>query len=247
MKKTAYIVEKERQLYARGSNLKKLKGMYSDKFLTIEDLNKPKFWDERYANKNQLSYQDSMTRARINEVKNLIPDDKKIILDIGAGLGWVEELLDNSKKVYANDFSSEAVDYLKKNFKGIFKIQSIYNLKYKENFFDVILLLEVLEHIPPSKLFKVLDSVRKLLKEDGILIVSVPMNEGLEDMKVNLNGHVRMYTEDLIKSELRIAGFEVVECKTFFAFKNLYFIKSLIATIFKTHHNNNIVLKAKKI
>ena len=164
-------------------------------------------------------------------------------------MGYVVELVskDKQKEIYANDFSKISVENLKKRYKGNFSLQSVYDLKYPKNFFDVVLALDVLEHIPSSKTFKVLKSVKNLLKTNGILIVSVPMNEGLEKMKDNPNGHVRMYTEDLIMAELKIAGFQTIEYKTLFAFPNFYHIKTIIAKLTKRKYPNNVVLKVIKI
>ena len=72
------------------------------------------------------------------------------------------------------------------------------------------------------------------------------MNEGLEEMKDNPNGHTRMYTEDLIKAELKIAGFSVLDFKTLYAFNNYYQVKKTISKIFRNRWQpNNIVLLAQ--
>jgi TolB-like protein len=72
------------------------------------------------------------------------------------------------------------------------------------------------------------------------------MNEGLEEMKDNPNGHLRMYTEDLITAELRLAGFKVLAVKTLFAFKNFYKVKKIIARILKNRWKpNNIIVLAQ--
>lgn len=248
MKISAFNIEKKRQFAAENKDFSELRSLYDNKYPEIKDLNTSKMWDDIYSYANKLSNQDSMTKDRVRIAYKFLPQDKIIILDVGAGLGWVEELVVKRRhlKLYANDFSPSAVKYLKKNFKGNFSIQTIYKLKYKKNYFDAIFVLEVLEHIPPSKVFNVLKSFRSFLKSDGVLIVSVPMNEGLEEMKTNPNGHVRMYSEELIKAELAIAGFKVVKSKNIFAFNKYYRSKSLIAKIFHTHKPNNIILKAIK-
>ncbi len=249
MVKSAFDVEKARQKLAEKGELGKLKNLYKTGLPEIKDLNKPEFWDERYLSDLGLSHQDGMTRDRIKTVSEFIPKGKIKILDIGAGLGWIEEIIskDNDKVIYGNDFSKKSVKILKKRFSGNYSVQSIYKLNYPKNFFDVILLLEVLEHIPPSKIFSVLKSINKLLKKNGILIISVPMNEGLESLPDNPNGHVRMYTPNLIKIELKIAGFRYVESRTFFAFSSMYFIKSKIAKLIKRNNPNNIVIKSIKL
>ncbi len=249
MPRSAYKIEFQRQRLASKNDLVRLKSMYSPILPEIEDLNTSKFWDEKFVNEESLDKQDGMTKDRIKTAVGFIPRGGIKILDIGAGLGFVERLLDKDKdkEVHANDFSKISIKILNKKFKGHFSHQSIYKLKYQHSSFDVILALEILEHIPPSKIFSVLNSINNLLKKSGILIVSVPMNEGLENMKTNPNGHVRMYTEDLIRAELGIAGFEIIEYKTLFAFPNFYNTKTVIAKLTKRKYPNNIVMKAMKI
>lgn len=249
MLKSPYEVERKRQKLAEKGNLSELKKTYSSKFPEIKDLNNPSFWDEKYLIKENLSQQDGITKDRIKTAAGYIPKGKKKVLDIGAGMGWIEELLskDKAKEIHANDFSKVSINHLKKKYKGSFRLQSVYSLKYPEDFFDVILILEVLEHIPPSKTFNILKSISNILKKDGIFILSVPMNEGLKNMKENPNGHVRLYTEALVKAELKIAGFRTIEHKTLFAFHNFYYIKTIIAKLTKRKYPNNIILKTVKV
>lgn len=249
MHKKAFEIEKKRQMLASVGNINSLKKMYSSSLPSIKDLNSSGFWDTRYSEKTALRDQNPMTKKRVNIVYNYIPKNSKNILDVGVGLGWVEELLSRNKKVnlYGNDISPEAVYSLNKKFDGNFSEQSVYTLKYKKNFFDVVLALELLEHIPPEKIFGVLGSFYKLIKKGGVLIVSVPMNEGLEEMKDNPNGHVRMYTEDLIKAEMGISGFKVIASETLYAFDKFFTLKSIIAKAFNTHKPNNIILKSIKV
>lgn len=249
MFKSAIEIEKRRQKLARDGQLKKLRETYFGIFPEIKDLNTPKFWDEIYKENSSLVNQDGMTRDRIVTAVRFIPKGRINLLDIGAGRGFVEELINRNKKIniYGNDFSKTSIKTLKNKFNGNFSVQSIYNLKYPKDFFDVILVLEVLEHIPPSKLIKILEKICNLLKKGGVLIVSVPMNEGLEHMDTNPNGHVRLYTEELIKSELKIAGFKPVKTKTFFAFHNQYLLRSMFAKITRRKNPNNIIIKSIKL
>lgn len=246
---SAFKIEFQRQKLASKKDLVRLKSLYGLELPEIKNLNSSEFWDEIYADERDLNTQDGMTKDRIKTAVSFIPKGQQRILDIGAGMGYVEELISKDKKneIYANDFSKISVENLKKRYKGNFSLQTVYGLKYPRILFDAVFFLEILEHIPPSKTFGVLKSIRNLLKTNGTLIVSVPMNEGLERMKYNPNGHVRMYTEDLIKAELEIAGFQVLKHKTLFAFPNFYYIKTIIARLSRRKYPNNIVLKAIKI
>lgn len=249
-KKNPFNVEKCRQNLAESGDLVTLSRMYSSSFKEIKNLNTSKFWDSKFSKHEDLSRQDGMTKERIKIVSSFIPDSAKKVLDIGAGAGFIEELIFKREniEIYANDISSNAIRNLEQRFKGNFTVKSIYKMNYSGNFFDAILSLEVLEHIPPHKIMSVLSNIRKILKKKGILILSIPTNEGLEYMKNNPNGHVRCYTIPLIKAELEMMGFEIFKVRTLMAFKNYYFIKKVLTKILINRWKPNvIVIKAKKI
>lgn len=245
-----FEIEKKRQFLASKHKLRELKLLYDKSMPEIPNLNTTSFWDLRIERKVDYAPRDGMTRERINTAYGFMPKAVKKILDIGAGYGYIEGLISKNKdiKIYGNDISENAINNLTKKFKGNFRLESVYKMQYNPSSFDAVFMLEVLEHVPPSKTLKVLKDIKKLLKKNGYLILSVPTNEGLEEMSDNPNGHVRMYTKDLIKSELEIAGFRVLDTKTLYAFINLYFIKKIFSKIFKNKWKpNDIVVKAQSI
>ncbi len=84
------------------------------------------------------------------------------------------------------------------------------------------------------------------MKKNGFFIISIPTNEGLEKMKNNPSGHVRIYTENLIRAELKIEGFRILKLKTLYAFKNFYSFKKVSSKFLKNRWRpNNIVILAK--
>ena len=101
--------------------------------------------------------------------------EKLEILDLGCGGGLVCEPLSRLKaKITGIDFVKENIDIAKQHAKiSKLKIQYIHDdlnfLKISKKF-DVILLLEVLEHMENWKTF--IKKVKKLLKPNGILIIS---------------------------------------------------------------------------
>lgn len=250
MQKSPYKTEYVRNDLAEKGKFSELKKTYSKNFPEIKDENSATFWNVRLDKKHTLQMEDGMTQERINISAKFLPKNVKRVLDIGIGYGFIEEILLQKIKnieIYGNDISPIAVDYLKSKFPGIYKVESIYDMNYSGNFFDAIFLLEVLEHIPPSKTFSVLGNIKKMLKKGGVFILSVPMNEGLEQMKNNPNSHVRIYTKSLIMAELEIAGFEVLSYKTIYAFASLYWLKSNLAKFWKRWEPNNIIVLAKSI
>lgn len=245
-----FLVEKARQVLAQKNDQQTLKVMYLKKMPEINNLNSSSFWDKKFIEESDLRRQDGMTKDRIRVAYKFLPQSAKKVLDIGAGHGFIEELLSKNKKteVFANDISGASVKKLKKKFKGEFRKESIYEMIYPKKIFDAIFLLEVLEHIPPSSSLTILKRIKSHLKKDGCLIISVPTNEGLENMRENPSGHVRMYTERLITAELKMVGFKIQEIKTLYAFKNLYILKKILSNIFKKKWKpNNIVIKAKNV
>ena len=211
------------------------------------NLNTGKFWDKKIKEERLLLENDPMTRDRIKTAYGFFPKRRKLkILDIGAGYGFIEELLAKNKdlKIYGNDISPEAIKNLKKKFKGNFKEESIYNMHYESNFFDVIFALEVLEHIPASKINSVLRKVRKVIKKSGHFIISVPVNEGLDLKKENPNAHMRIYSEKIIRKELESQDFRVLKVKKLSAFKNMYVIKKYLNKLINRWESNNLVILA---
>lgn len=48
------------------------------------------------------------------------------------------------------------------------------NLPFKNNFFDVVTMLAVFEHIQPDNLKRILKEIRRVLKPDGRFILTTP-------------------------------------------------------------------------
>lgn len=245
-----FLVERARQILASINDLETLRKTYNLIYAEIKDINTAKFWNKLLSDPTNLEAQDGMTKDRIRTVFRFLPRTARKVLDIGAGHGFVEELLSRNKniKIFGNDISIAAVKALKSKFTGEFLKESVYSMKYRKKSFDAIFMLEVLEHISPSKVFDVLRKIREMLREKGSFILSVPTNEGLDNKKDNLSGHVRTYTENLIRAELEIAGFKIIKLRTLYAFKNFYAIKKISSKILRNKWQpNNIVILVKPV
>ena len=245
-----FSVEKCRQKLAALNDLETLRTTYNHEYAQIKNLNSSSFWDKKLQQRESFKEQDEMTKDRVKTAFKFFPKSSRKVLDIGAGNGFIEELLNKNKdlQIFGNDISYNAVQNLKREFRGKFRRESIFRMKYLKRYFDAIFVLEVLEHISPSKIFSVLSKIKNFLKDGGSLVVSIPTNEGLEKMKTNPSGHVRTYTENLIRAELKIAGFKVLKVKTLFAFKDWYAVKKITSNLLKNKwKSNNIVILAKPI
>jgi len=72
--------------------------------------------------------------------------------------------------------------------------------------YDLIICFEVLEHLHED--LKLLKLINSWLKDDGILLISVPHNEKLWNIRDELADHLRRYSKDEIKAKLKSANLE---------------------------------------
>jgi 2-polyprenyl-3-methyl-5-hydroxy-6-metoxy-1,4-benzoquinol methylase len=141
------------------------------------------------------------------------------LLDAGCGDGVLLRVLTRleSFKVYGVDYNSLRVDRAKKNApEALIREGDLRNIGFEKDFFDVIIMSQVLEHIPED--VSVLKSLARILNRDGILILGVP-NEGcllaqlrnkyLQPSISKTTDHVNFYTEKTIMRKIVEAGLTV--------------------------------------
>ncbi|HEX6977520.1 MAG TPA: class I SAM-dependent methyltransferase [Patescibacteria group bacterium] len=250
-----FETEYYRNFLAKNGNLIRLKATYLKRERNILNKNTSHFWDKKFNLKEKRKEFSYVEEDRINIVYKFLKRRKGKLLDLGFGQAKLENLLQKELgiELFGLDISPTMVKRAKRNLRGDYKFGSVFRLPYESNFFDFIIAMEILEHITPSKVFKVYKGMLRILKKNGYLIVTVPMNEPLQHMveveNINPNGHMRVYTPELIKSELRIAGFTCVAEFYLYAFRSGYKWKKMFVKYlpFVNRLPNNIVLIAKKI
>ena len=112
-------------------------------------------------------------------IKNAVPTNTKLLLDVGCGGAWVAEYFTSKNvKVVSLDVSTKnPVQALQKiqNENHAAVVADVFNLPFAENTFDTIIASEVIEHLIDPKLF-----VTKLvaaIKPGGKIILMTPYNE----------------------------------------------------------------------
>lgn len=253
MKLDPFQVENLRNSLALKKENDSFKNSYTTKFLEIKNFNTREKWDDLNLQKQSIKISDPMAFERVSFVSKFITMGAKI-LDIGFGSGNLEKMI--SKNVgkctlTGLDLSPKSVKKARIHYPNWdFKVGDITKSDLPGNLYDFIVALETFEHISPSKVFSCYKKVYSHLKKGGYFIISVPMNEGLDKMLeagINPNAHVRAYTENIIKFELEVSGFEVKEVKLLYAFHKHHLVKSLIARYMPNKFKpNNIVLVAQK-
>ena len=127
------------------------------------------------------------------------------ILSIGCGTGSELESIQQYGNVTAIDIQSEAVQYCRN--KGFSVIESDL-LEFKpEQQYDVVVIMDVLEHIEDEE--KAVNILYKLLKPGGDLLITVPACPFLWSVHDELGEypHIRRYTYRSLKIILEKSGF----------------------------------------
>lgn len=80
--------------------------------------------------------------------------------------------------------------------------------------YDVIILFDILEHLPPAEQFRVMDAVHATLKPGGIAIMHVPNGESMGGVRVLYGDitHKTAFTRRSMEQLLRTVGFTQVRC-----------------------------------
>ncbi len=167
-----------------------------------------------------------MQSGKAKRIFKCIKDNEQEIriIDIGCGSPAFLKLIENFSNrrkidLYGNDVSSEILLSVEnagfKTVPGTFE-----NVEWEENFFDVVVMNQVIEHLFDVK--GNLNKVFRLLKSGGVLFIETPSDEGL-DAKLfrkkywggyHVPRHLQIFNALTIDRMLKSYGFvvEQIEC-----------------------------------
>lgn len=143
----------------------------------------------------ERTYWWHLGRLRIIEayIQKALKQKKNVkILNIGCGTGGTINMLETFGVTDNVDISDDAIKFMKQSgFKRITKVDGI-KLPFKNKSYDMVGAFDVLEHI--DKQVEALKEWKRVLKDDGAIIVTVPAYQWLwTDHDVSLH-HMRRYT-----------------------------------------------------
>ena len=153
--------------------------------------------------------------------KRFFPMDKVAsILDIGIGRGEMLTCMNNWG--YSNylgvDISPSTITFCKSLGLNCMQVDDTTALlKENDNSFDLITLLDVLEHVKKENTIDFLNALNGSLKEGGVLIIQVPNSQAPDGQLHRYNDitHEVGYVEHSLQQVLIAAGFDKVEFKGF--------------------------------
>lgn len=139
-----------------------------------------KIWDFF---QNEMSESFSGALARFIWLQKKLKKGQRV-LNIGVGDGSFERLsLKNGINIYSLDPSEKSINQLKEklNLGDKAKVGYSQEIPFENNFFDVVVMSEVLEHLSDDILEKTLPEIRRVLKDSGLFIGTVPARENLNE------------------------------------------------------------------
>ncbi len=140
-----------------------------------------KIWDY-YQTEEIGSFDGSYGRLNflISKCKN------KKVLNIGIGGGIFEKLaVSNNINIYSLDPSKKSIKKIKEVIKkDKAKVGFSQDIPFKDNFFDIIVMSEVLEHLEMKIIQQTLSEINRILKKNGKFIGTVPYDENLKEQLV---------------------------------------------------------------
>ncbi len=130
------------------------------------------------------------------------------ILDVGCGTGKNIESMAGFGKVWGIDIEKESIKYCK--FRGLKEIKIVSSDKtgFQSSFFDLVTLLDVLEHTEEEKTLK---ELKRILKKDGLVLITVPAYLWLWSRWDEVLHHKRRYTQKSLIRILEKNGFKILE------------------------------------
>lgn len=177
----------------------------------------------------------------------------KKVLDIGCWTGQYEQLASKyTKSITGIDPGIEAIKTAKRLVpKAKFFVGDALNLKFKDNSFDTVTIMDVIEHIPKNTEGLCLKEIKRVLKPNGYLIISTPNTHLLSillDPAFFLLGH-RHYSENKLRKLLSMTGFKVLRVKKAGGITRItttlleYFFKHILKIKYKISKNIENIIK----
>lgn len=183
----------------------KLAKLHRRKYVQRED---SKFYQEFFKESDpEACSKDIRRRLRNIEILSVLDGykDGSIIVDLGCGVGDLCQIIPSHLRKIGIDLSLPALRYAKRDSNTHITLinASLYELPLLEESADVVICLEVLEHLEDDD--RALDEISRILRPGGRLIMSLP-GEFYFPQYLDLMGHWRHYTSTSMGQMLERVG-----------------------------------------
>lgn len=168
------------------------------------------------------------------------------ILDVGCGTGKNIESLSTNWECWGIDVSPEAIAFCKKRgIKTVIK-GSLAKIPFPKQSFSGITVLDVLEHVDDTE---ALQEIYRVLKKNGIVIITVPAFSWLWSRWDEVLQHKRRYTKKTLQKILQENKFKILKISYIYSFLILpaFFIRQVKNILFKDSYPSDFKLSSPVI
>ncbi|MBS3134661.1 class I SAM-dependent methyltransferase [Candidatus Woesearchaeota archaeon] len=147
------------------------------------------------------------------------------ILDIGCGIGEDLGTIGDYGRVYAIEYSLDAIKLVnKKLLDGLF-CNDATKLCFKDKTFNTVVIMDVLEHLDDDR--KAFNEAARVLKKNGYLIISVPAVEFLFGPHDRRLKHRRRYSRKMLCKMIKSRNMKIVRFSYWnsFLFIPIFFVR----------------------
>jgi len=161
-------------------------------------------------------YVAKMIRSAFSFLKPYLPEmSVEPVLDIGCGFGFALEALKQHgfSNISGVDVDASQVAACQKRGLGVMKINSVVEfLENKLEKYAVIIMMDVLEHIPVEDQIQTMTAVHNALKLGGRVILQVPNASSIVASRRRYGDytHFCSFTEHSLRYVLKNAGFDAI-------------------------------------
>lgn len=150
------------------------------------------------------------------DILDMLPEDVQSILDIGCGDGYITNNLPENIHVVGVDISQEALKHVHREK----LIGSITDIPYSNNSFDLVMVNDVIEHLPDNEYRQAISELQRVASK--YIMITVPHNEQLESKQTkcadcgtvyHINWHQRSYDEETLKGLLSTDKWKIREVR----------------------------------
>ena len=165
------------------------------------------FFYETHHKEGQRLNQSFLESVRGQLFSDWIGKNKKV-LDLGGRDGTLTKHFIEKNHVTLADIDENALEYAKKNYKvETMKVDLNQSLPFKDNSFDVVVMAEVLEHLPYPNI--TLGEIKRVLKTNGGFIGNLPLAYHLKDRWQIIRGRKLLISGD--PTHLQFLSYEDVQ------------------------------------
>lgn len=147
---------------------------------------------------------DFFIKKFISKHSNL---NKFIMLDVGCGSGIMLNNLNKYGTAIGVDNSYEGIKFCQIRGHKLVVVGDALNLPFKDNSFDIITCLDVMEHLEDDS--TLLAEIYRICKKMGMVIITAPAYKFLWGYHDEIHHHKRRYTKRMLREKICNTNFNI--------------------------------------